>query len=288
MSSAGKWVYLKPGTTGSILRHGQGKKAYTFTEADCRYRFYAQQYPTWNGGSPANNPPTVRWHVYHNGEYWWLDDGKAAVAKELKIPSLKKEFVTLAVKGSEWEFERDWTFSGYVELFAKNNMVEHTIPAGTRVKIIDNKMRMGWYAPMEKCIVAELTPELSMFAYRTYTNGKDVEGAFIPAKEASQYLKLVTAGKAKTYWKIEDNEGKAFVDKRFTTLASIKSSLRFRYNLVNTDDLDSGLPEWAGYENYEKPDKEKGIWAVHYDHATDKELDREDMIPYVFLATLKA
>jgi hypothetical protein len=272
-----KWAMIKPGT----VVHGMGwkneGKTHTFTEADTKLRYSV--YEEYHKGGYV-------WAVTYNEHTWRFENSKTAFT-DVKIPAMKKEFVTLAVKDSEWEFERDWTFNGWVDDGTK----EHTVPAGTRVKIIDQKMRLAWYKPQEKCIVAEMSKGLEIFAERTYTGGRMIRGAFIPAKEASQYLKLISAGKAKTYWKIEDNEGNAFVDKRFANLGNVKASLRVRYGLVKeaedaTDD--EYIPEWVQYGEYEKPNRERGIWAVHYDHATNKELDREDMISYVFLAALKA
>lgn len=275
-----KWAMIKPGT----VIHGTGWRnegnTHTFTDADTKLRYCVSYENDYRVGEV--------WTVTYKGNTWRFADAKTAFT-EVKIPAMKKEFVTLAVKGSEWEFERDWTFNGWVDHGTK----EHTIPAGTRVKIIDQKMRLAWYSPQEKCIVAELTPGLEPFAERQYFTGNIMENAvaYLPAKEASAYLKLVTAGKAKTYWKIEDNDGNAFVDKRFANIGNVKASLRVRYGLVKeaedaTDD--DYIPEWVQYDQYEKPDRERGIWAVHYDHATNKELDREDMVPYVFLAALKA
>ncbi len=275
-----KWVMIKPGTVIKQSYWRNERKTHTLTEDETKLRHCVEE--TYVSGG------TYDWGMLYKGNTWLFENSKTAFT-EIKIPSLKKEFVTLAVKGSEWEFERDWTFNGWVD----KGEVEHTIPAGTRVKIIDQKMRLAWYHPQEKCIVAELAPGLEVFAERQYFTGNIMENAVvhIPAREASQYLKLVNAGKPKTYWKMEDNNGNAFVDKRFATLGNLKSSLRVRFGLVKeAEDAteDEYIPEWVQFDEYDRPDREKGIWAVHYDHATDKELDREDMIPYVFLATLKA
>ena len=275
-----KWAMIKPGT----VIHGTGWRnegnTHTFTDADTKLRYCVSRENDYRVGEV--------WAVVYQGNTWRFADDKTAFT-EVKIPAMKKEFVTLAVKGSEWEFERDWTFNGWVD----HGTEEHTIPAGTRVKIIDQKMRLAWYSPQEKCIVAELAPGLEYFAERQYFTKNIMENAvvYLPAKEASAYLKLVTAGKAKTYWKIEDTAGNAFVDKRFANLGNVKASLRVRYGLVKeaedaTDD--DYIPEWVQYDEYEKPSREKGIWAVHYDHATNKEIAREDMVSYVFLAALKA
>lgn len=151
-------------------------------------------------------------------------------------------------------------------------------------------MRLAWYSPQEKCIVAEVTPGLEVFATSAYISGRgSVNGAFIPAKEASAYLKLVTAGKTKTYWKIEDSEGKAFVDKRFANLGNLKSSLRVRFGLVQEKDTAGEyIPYWVQYDGYNRPDTSKGIFAVEYDHATDKELRREDMQEFLFISIIKS
>jgi hypothetical protein len=285
-----KWVMLKPGTQAVAINYNTRGTVYTFTEEDCQYRYHVTYAPTWNGGSPANNDESPDWHVYHNGESWLLKDSKNAFASEVKIPTLKKEFVTLAVKGSEWEFTQDWTFNGYVNLFGKGNNQFHTIPAGTRVKIVDNKMRMAWYSPQEKCIVAELAPGLEVFADRQYFTGNIIENApvHIPAREASQYLKLVKAGKAKTYWKMEDSQGNAWVNKRFATLGNLKSSLRVRFGLVRGQGYDDDAPEWVQFDGYERPDTSKGVFAVHYDHATDAEIERQDMSKFLVVSFLKA
>ncbi len=272
-----KWVMIKPGTVinGTGWQH-RGKK-HTFTDADTKLRYSVSE--DYCDGAE-------QWVVNYKGNSWTFEDIKNAFA-EVKIPSLKKEFVTLAVKGSEWEFDQDWTFNGWVD----RGEVEHTIPAGTRVKIIDQKMRMAWYSPQEKCIVAELAPGLEVFAERQYFTGNIMENAVvhIPAREASQYLKLVTAGKSKTYWKMEDSDGNTWVDKRFATLGNLKSSLRVRFGLVkDSDDPDEAAPYWVQHDGYDKPDTEKGVFAVHYDHATDTLIERQDMSKFLVISFLKA
>ncbi len=275
-----KWVMIKPGTVIKQLYWRNERKTHTLTEDETRLRQYVEE--TYISGG------TYDWGVTYQGNTWVFENSKTAFT-EVKIPPLKKEFVTLAVKGSEWEFERDWTFSGWVD----HGQVEHTIPAGTRVKIIDQKMRLAWYSPQEKCIVAELAPGLEVFAERQYFTRNIMENAVVhlPAREASQYMKLVTAGKTKTYWKMEDSEGKAFVDKRFATLGNLKSSLRVRFALVKeAEDAteDEYIPEWVQYDDYDRPDTSKGVYAVHYDHATNKELAREDMSTFIAMSILKS
>ena len=278
-----KWVMIKPGAViRGITRDTKGK-THTFSELDTKIR-YSVEYEYIFGERP-DGVPKYEWRVAYQGRWWIFENSKTAFT-EVKIPALKKEFVSLAVKGSEWEFERDWTFNGWVD----TGRTEHTIPAGTRVKIKDNKMRLAWFSPQEKCIVAEPAPGLEIFETSSYTGGRVIVGAFIPAREASGYLKLITPGTTKTYWKMEDSEGKPFVDKRFATLANLKSSLRIRFNLVkeNPNNSDEYIPEWVTWDGYDRPDTSKGVFAVQYDHATNREIKREDMSRYLVMSFLKA
>lgn len=275
-----KWVMIKSGTVIKQQYWRNERKTHTLSEDETKLRYCVEK--TYVSGG------TYDWGVLYKGNTWLFENSKTAFT-EIKIPSLKKQFTTLAVKGSEWEFERDWVFNGWVD----DGTAEHTIPAGTRVKIVDQKMRLAWYHPKEKCIVAELNSGLEVFADRRYFAGLIKENAVvhIPAREASQYLKLVTAGKAKTYWKMEDSEGNVFINKRFANLGNLKSSLRVRFALVkdtNDDDDDDYLPEWVTYDDYDRPDTSNGIFAVQYDHATDKEIHREDMKEFLLEAVLKS
>lgn len=279
-----KLVMIKPGTVIHGIGWRHEGETHTFTAADTQLRYFVQY--DWTIRKNASGDLEYDWVVNYQGNSWRFENSKTAFT-EIKIPAMKKEFVTLAVKGSEWEFERDWTFNGWVDY----GMKQHTIPAGTRVKITDNKMRLAWYTPQEKCIVAELAPGLEVFAASSYTSGRTIAGAFIPAKEASGYLKLVTAGKTKTYWKIEDNAGNAFVDKRYADLGNVKSSLRVRFGLVQekpdaTDD--EYIPEWVQYDGYDRPDTDNGVWAVQYDHATGAVLEKQDMSKFLTISFLKS
>lgn len=272
-----KWVKVNPGTVllGTGWRHkGQ---TYTIVDADTDIRYCVSEEYVGDGN--------YEWCINYQGNIWRFKNIKGAFT-EIKIPAMKKEFVTLAVKGSEWEFERDWSFNGWVRDSGKT----YTVPAGTRVKIIDSKMRLSWYAPQEKCIVCEIGPGLEMFSASSYVASTMIVGAFLPAKEVSGYLKLVTAGKAKTYWKMENSEGTAFVDKRFANIGNLKSSLRVRFGLVQpkSDDEDACPPEWTTWDGYERPDTDKGVWAVQYDHATDTVLERQDMSKFLTITFLKA
>ena len=278
-----KWVMIKSGTVIRGNTWDTKGKTHTFSELDTRLRYLVEYDCTFE--ETPNGGLKYDWRLTYQGRWWSFENSKTAFT-EVKIPALKKEFVSLAVKGSEWEFERDWTFNGWID----DGLTEYTIPAGTQVKIKDNKMRLAWYSPQERCIVAEPAPGLEIFETGSYTGGRDIKGAFIPAREASGYLKLITPGKTKTYWKMEDAEGKPFVDKRFATLANLKSSLRVRFNLVkdNTNGPDEYVPDWVTYDDYDRPDTSKGVFAVEYDHATKQEIKREDMSKFLVISFLKS
>jgi hypothetical protein len=283
MANKDKWVMFKPGTVLFQRKYGKDDVRHTLTEEDCKVRYWVIHAPTWNHGSPANNPPTPDWHVNHDGEIWNIVDSANAFVSEVKVAPLKKEFTSFAVKDSVWEFERDWTFNGYVNLFAKGNQVVYTVPAGTRVRVVDNKMRMAWYRPDERCIVAEMAPGLEMFELLDYDKGKTF--AYIPAREASAYLKLVTPGKAKTYWMIENEVGEPLVKKRYANLGNVKAAVRVRGGMVNEIDVS----HWIGTANIlgsEYFPTDKGVVAVQYDHATKVEVHREDLLEYMTMAKL--
>lgn len=282
-----KWVMIKPGT----VVHGTGWKnegnTHTFTDEESKIRYcLSEQYTSLQG---RGQDLGYYWVVIHKGNSWVINDIKTSTV-EIKIPPMKKEFVTLAVKNSEWEFERDWTFNGW----GNDRDAVYTIPAGTRIKLVDDKLRLEWYNSTEKCLICEPDPAVSMFHVQNYVRGggyaKIVTHAAIPAKEASNYLKLVTAGKVKTYWKMEDSEGNAFVDKRFATLGNLKSSLRVRFGLVKEDrnNEDESAPYWIAYDGFKRPDTDKGVFAVEYEHATNKELTRQDMSKFLVVSFLKA
>ena len=208
-----------------------------------------------------------RWTVEPNNTY-----------EVLKFPSLSREFTSLAVKGSVWEFERDWVFQGY-DATAKI----YTIPAGTRITIANDKMMMGCgynYHVEEKHLQIEQNPAFNMFG-----------GRVVPAREVAAYLKLVKPGKVKTYWRLEKEDGTQHVKKNFASLSAVKASVRVRFGLVkvNYDNEDSAyVPEWLDNSDgwMDKPDHQKGVWAVQYDHATKKEIAREDLKSMVIMAVL--
>ena len=120
------------------------------------------------------------------------------------------------------------------------------------------------------------------------TDNKKNPSRFIPAKEVSQYLKLVTPGKIKTYWRMETADGELHVKKNFATLSALKASVRVRFNLHKSQDEDAYTPEWLENDSgwMKRPDHTKGVWAVQYDHATKKEVAREDLLGMVIAAAL--
>ena len=105
----------------------------------------------------------------------------------------------------------------------------------------------------------------------------------------SHYLKLVKAGKVKTYWTIEHSDGSKITTKKFENIGRVKSSCRVRFKLVKesgNDDTDP--PQWLVESSQfaVTPDASKGLWAVHYDAATKTEIEREDLSSYLMMAVL--
>jgi hypothetical protein len=192
----------------------------------------------------------------------------------LKFPPMTREFTSLAVKGSVWEFERDWIFQGY-----DASPKIYTIKAGTKITIANNKMPLrGTYSHQEKYIEIVPDPIFEIFGNN-----------FIPAKEVSAYLKLVTAGKVKTYWRLEKADGTQWIKKNFGNLGNVKASIRVRFNLVKPVD-DEYFPDHLdnSYGWMERPNMAEGVFAVQYNHASKKEIFREDMQSYIMTAVLSA
>jgi hypothetical protein len=285
------WAMIKPGTVLEGKYKDNRGKQITLTAEETQYRYfveYAVYHDTnWSRASESH------WHTTYEGNEFKIVDPEAALT-EVKLPTLSKDFVSQCVKGSVWEFETEWRFTGYVN----SEQVEHVVPAGTVVKVIDQKMRLAWYSPQEKCIVAELSPGLEVFAERQFFTGNIMDGAvcYVPAREAHVHLKLATAGKRKVYWLVEDNDGNKLLTKRYNNLGNVKASLRMRGGLVkindDDDNWDNQPPEWvAGGENEwgtAKLPLDKGVWAAQYDHATNTLITREDMLEYMTMAKLSA
>lgn len=211
--------------------------------------------------------------------YAWKID-KDTQYEKITIPAMSREFAAMAVKGSVWEFERDWTFQGYD---AAPNV--YTIKAGTEIKLASSKMQFRGcnFAIEEKFLEIEPNAAFNMFRGEYLPPGR-----FVPAKEASQYLKLVTPGKIRTYWRMEQDDGTQHVKKNFATLSALKASVRVRFNLHKPLDNDAYAPEWIDNDSgwMKRPDHQKGVWAVQYDFATKMELAREDIIGMVIAAAL--
>lgn len=188
---------------------------------------------------------------------------------EIKIPSLKKDFRAKAVPNSVWRFTQDWVVSGY-----HKDGSEHLIPKGTTITIKGKKMPRQRYGNIQ---VISLILEYNETIAKVFPT-MDMSFSCLPANEAAQYLELVSEGDAKTYWIIEDNDGKRLAKKRFGNLAAIKSSIRYRIGLTNFDD---DLPEWfMDGDIHDDFSYENGLNAVEYDYLTNKKLATKDMLEY--------
>lgn len=213
----------------------------------------------------------------------------------IMLKAAPKEFRTKATKGSTWRFTKDWTFAGY-----DGTLVEHTIPAGTEFTIKNNKTPMVYfgYTPYgspevglhwnEKGLEIEHNEFLAQFfKLSPYQNVQ-----YLPMKEVSAYVELVSEGQRKVYWVIENSNGERIVDKRFKNLGNVKSSLRVRGGLVRIDETGSydDQPDYWFEGDNEWGDNQfsNGVWAVQYDHGTDKEISREDMLEYMTIAKLSS
>lgn len=196
-------------------------------------------------------------------------------SKVKKFPAISKETRANFTKNSKWEFTQDWTFSGYDFRWSGSNSLEYTIPAGTVITLKDTKLRnWGYMSHDERCMVCELTPEISMFS-----EGPQSKHAWIPAQEALQYLKLVSTPVLKTYWLLEDAAGNKLSTKRYTNLKSIKSAIRVKGGLVDSE-------EWLVQGN--EFDWDKGVFAAEYNYRTDAQIGREDMSQFLVMSTLKS
>lgn len=284
------WAMIKPGTViEGKWQKNQGKQV-TLSEQDTRYRYYVEYCEHYD--TSYSKASDSHWYTTYQGNDYKIIDAQSALT-EVKLPSLSKDFVSQCVKDSKWEFESEWRFTGYVD----SKQIEHVIPAGTVVKVVDQKMRLAWYSPQEKCIVAELSPGLEVFAERQYFTGNIMENAvcYLPAREASVHLKLEAAGKEKTYWLVEDNTGTKLLAKRYGNLSNVKASLRMRGGLIRSDSnlgWDDQPPEWVADRDNEWGSEslpmDNGIWAVQYRHSDNVELVREDMLVYMTIAKLSA
>lgn len=189
----------------------------------------------------------------------------------ITVSPVKKEFKTSAVKDSTWEFTD--TVSLYIHItkpdpvYGKNYYeyisIERNFSKGTKLTVINNKMviaRFGLYR---------------MLHLNVSING---EKMLIPAGELSQYIKMITAGKTKTYWRLLDKENNQVTQKRFSDLGKVKASARVRRDLVENTG-----PDWLDTSN---PEIFNDWVAVQYDYSTDKELQREELKDWLFIQSI--
>lgn len=285
------WGKLKSGAQITVGRRDQAVDI-TVEQGDSVRRMF-ETYVRWNKNEyqkPDENLTTMH--------FLWPLDGKFQNARckpdqidFIVLPPVPKSFRSAATKGSRWRFHSDWTFSGY-----DGTLIEHTIPAGTEFVISKNKHEMArwgsWYTNTrsgicfdEKGLNVNLIPELQDVFPKNH-HGESV----LPMKEVAGYVELVEAGDVKTYWLMQNNDGNRIVDKRFKGLSNLKASLRVHGGLVNYQDGSNGdyVPEWLESDNQWSHQRFcNGVWAVQYDHATDAELKREDMLEYMFITKLK-
>lgn len=255
------WAYLEKGTK---LQHMfQGKVS--FTTLNKRTRAWMVLHPESSYGYDPEYPITAYIMEYGNN-MGVHKDSKYTVDK---VPPLKKEFRTLAVKGSVWEVTQDLSLEGYSKKPIK-------LKKGTRLTIADNKMKQGGW-PLFLWLQVEAGAFKEPWDKPFYKNQMVDE---LPAQEVSHYLKLISAGKPKTYWRLLDHEGNKVTPKRFKNLGAVKASVRVRLGLVKESDE---VPYWL--EN-SRPEHFKRWKAVEFDHATDKELSHEDLSDWVFITAL--
>lgn len=288
------WGTIKPGTVAvaTLYGYGVGKigtEEMTFPDGETvRRRFEPQSVDTYDSvnGEYFNDYDNLKLKFQVPGKFAGYGGGFALRPEDINIIKIKpmpKEFRSNATPGSVWRFKEDWTFAGYS--FANEN----TIPAGTEIKIVGKKMTMQTFASYEgeKGIEIADNPIIAQF-FRKH-RGK----LYLPAKEVWAYLELVTAGEQKTYWLVENKAGEKLLTKRYANIGNVKSAIRCRGGLVKSKFDETGkeedyVPEWLedGTEWMEQINMDDGMYAVEHDHATDKEIKREDMLEYFTFAKL--
>ena len=281
------WGTINPGTVAVAEEFYQGrdkrKPDMAFPDGETiRRRFIP--YAPWNCTLGEPDHGDVRLIFYDaTGHSFAIQPDEIDI---IKMKPVAKEFRSNATPGSVWQFKEDWTFAGY-----HDTQIEHTIAAGTEVKITGKKMVNVRYGGMEElALTIEQNPDIAcFFPPRSYD-----KNFHLPAKEVWPYLELVTAGKQKTYWIVEDKVGKKLLTKRYANIGNVKSAIRVRGGLVKSKYNVTGreedyIPEWIdgsdGYTDWEV-NMDNGMYAVEYDHATDKEIKREDMLEYFTFAKL--
>jgi len=247
---------------GKVITHNEG--------IDSRLCFKVDKYPFCMESSEWNDNNILLTLMYQDDE-WYVNPKDVT---EIKIPAMKKEFRAQAVAGSVWRFTKDWVVDGY-----HDDSVTHVIPKGTAFKIKDNKMSYHNFDTHEEtCLKIHDSDVIG----RIFPGQRNV-GCVLPAKEVAQYIELVSSGKTKTYWVVENNAGERLLQKRFKGLKNVEASIRVRVGIETNDGNDDiYIPEWLSEsDNYmTKLQLDNGLWAVEYDYMSDKELQREDMLEY--------
>jgi hypothetical protein len=258
---SGSWITVLPGSVLTGLDQTNKNKQLKISKPS---RMFMEK--DYDGNNIVyflkNGWSTNVWAIGENTKY-----------EKFNIPPMKREFISLAVKNSVWEFERDWTFQCYD---ASPNI--YTIKAGTRFTIVNSIMpKRGSHNYQEKHLEIDSNPAFHMFGSQ-----------HIPAKEVSHYIKLIKPGQVKIYWRLEKTDGTQWVTKNFASIGNIKSSIRVRFNFLTPSNKDGNVPDWLdNSDNYmKKPNPAEGVFAVQYDHATKKEIHRVDLLTYVMLAHL--
>lgn len=285
------WGYIRPGAKlfieprrGAIRTPGRFftvEDDHTVSPGEVfrrNFRVYPR-FPSW-----TDDREDV-WLSYYDGDtlyYVYPTD-----VEVIDMPSVPKSFRSQATKGSVWRFVRDWEFNGYDTTHAY-----HTIPAGTEFTVASNKTSMVYFGNSltlgvdEKGLPIEKNDAIDPFFRYDVWN----KCHFIPLREIVPYIELVSDGAVRVYWTIENNDGRRLVSKRYNNLGNVKASLRVRGGLVNTDP-DHDVDRWFDQDNEwgtEAFPIDNGVWAVQYDHATDTELSREDMLEYMTIAKLSS
>lgn len=219
---------------------------------------------------------------------------------KLKHAPLPKEMTSILTKGSKWKFDRDWVcqgYNGYVTADPTDDVF--VVPAGTEFTVTSNKIVS---VSFRKVTGYQINGDFRGIPIST--NSPVLESACkgyfgevnLPT-EAHAYVSLVEAGKTKTFWKMEYDDGTPVKTKRYDTLSAVKASIRMHAGLVKTDGLTQ--EEYESYGNsqwvvevadnvalYNAIDLTRQMFAVKYDHATKKELEREDLSSYLTFAKI--
>jgi hypothetical protein len=297
------WGYIRAGTTSKSgpefgfngMRTNAPK---VFEQDDTVLRCFSVniRHDWKNSGTPLfdtlsfhctfRNTPRTGWQDYGKGQEAFFHYDEIDFVKFKPVP---KSFRSIATKDSVWEFTEDWIIQGYDGTDSKT-----VLPAGTEIKLSSSKMRQHRTcgSMYESCIAICDCPAL-LNLFTTYDLSQFNNA--LPVREVWNKLELVSNGQQKVYWHIENTDGAKIVPKRYATVGNVKAALRVRgglltYEYDNNND-DTYVPEWVISDNEWGTDTfpiDNGVWAVQYDHATDVELHREDMLEYMTMAKLKS